>query len=90
MYGVKQAVVKHDNKIGLKKLPLCTKGEGMAINDKLWQPWYKCYLIGPTIAALHAMATVLYYISYLIGPNSGNTQEWIITFKPWLLPRIQV
>ena len=42
------------------------------------------------------MATVLYYTSYLIGPTSGDTKsglsnhkEWIITFKPWLLPRIQ-
>jgi len=27
--------------------------------------------------ALHAMATVVYYISYLIGPTSGDIQEWI-------------
>jgi len=24
------------------------------------------------------MATMLYYISYLIGPTSGDTQEWTI------------
>jgi len=37
------------------------------------------------------------YISYLIGPTSGGAQEcmdyqtteWMLTFKPWLLPRIQ-
>ena len=28
--------------------------------------------------ALNPMATVLYYISYLIGPTSDTTQEWII------------
>ena len=48
------------------------------------------YLIDLTSGSVHAMATVQYYIlSYLIGPTSGDAQDWIITFKPWLLPRIQ-
>jgi len=55
------------------------EGEGVVIDDKSWQPWYECY------------------IPYLIGPTSGathtsglsNHKQWSITFKPWLLPRMQ-
>jgi len=64
----------------------------VVIDNTSWQLWYSgyiSYLIGLTSGAA-LMATMLkYYISNLIGPNCSDAQEWIITFKPWLLPRIQ-
>jgi len=57
------------------------EGEGVVIDDKSWQPWYVLYILPDCMARLaapHTMATVLYYISYLIGPTSGNVQEWNI------------
>jgi len=61
---------------------------GMATMVCVIYPTWFAWLVAP-----HAMATVLYYISYLIGPTSGDAQEWIIELQrvdyPWLLPRIQ-
>ena len=41
------------------------------------------------LSIINPVATMLYYISYPIGPTSSDVQEWIITFNPWLLSMIQ-
>ena len=77
------------------------EGEGMVIDDKSWQPWYKCYisyLTGPTRgAARHGYRSVsiiypIRLVQLVATRKSGlsNHKEWVITFQPWLLPRIQV
>ena len=62
--------------------------ENLSAQTLIYKTWNNFFPTRTQLVASHAMATVLYYISYLIGRlvamhKSGlsNHKEWIITFN---------